>query len=87
MRLGVRSNVLDDIVDDTDRDRVFEVFSHAQRPGGVLILDVRDWEASAVRKAREPVFRKRVSTERGELTFTSTTALDWQQHDPDTQLS
>jgi hypothetical protein len=28
------------------------------------------------RKAREPLFRKRVSTERGELTFTSVTALD-----------
>jgi hypothetical protein len=28
------------------------------------------------RKAREPLFRKRVSTERGELTFTSVTAID-----------
>lgn len=28
------------------------------------------------RNAREPLFRKRVSTERGELTFTSVTALD-----------
>jgi hypothetical protein len=41
-----------------------------------LILDVREWAASVERKSREPLFRKRVSTERGELTFTSVTALD-----------
>ncbi len=43
---------------------------------GTLILDVREWAASVKRKAREPLFRKRVSTERGELTFTSVTALE-----------
>ena len=43
---------------------------------GALILDVREWAASAERKTREPLFRKRVSTEQGELTFTSVTALD-----------
>jgi hypothetical protein len=42
----------------------------------VLILDVREWAASVERKGREPLFRKRVSTERGELTFTSVTALE-----------
>jgi len=42
----------------------------------VLVLDVREWDASAERKAREPVFRKRVSTDRGKLTFTSVTELD-----------
>jgi hypothetical protein len=42
----------------------------------VLILDVRDWGASLERKTREPLFRKRVSTDQGELTFTSVTALD-----------
>ena len=39
-------------------------------------MDVREWAASAKRKAREPLFRKRVSTDRGELTFTSATVLD-----------
>src|SRR5262249_54065128 len=43
------------------------------RPHGALILDVREWGASAERKTREPIFRKRVSTDRGELTFTSVT--------------
>ena len=51
-------------------------FARALRPNGALILDVREWGASAQRKAREPLFRKRVSTERGELTFTSVTTLD-----------
>ena len=68
--------VLNDIVDDADRRTVFERFAETLQPGGVLILDVREWDASAERKAREPVFRKRVSTECGDLTFTSVTALD-----------
>jgi hypothetical protein len=40
----------------------------------VLILDVREWAASFERKTREPLFRKPVSTERGELTFTAVAA-------------
>ena len=68
--------VLNAIVDDADRDAVFRAFGGALRSNGVLILDVREWAASVERKAREPIFRKRVSTERGELTFTSITALD-----------
>lgn len=68
--------VLNDIIDDDRRDAVFASFAQALRPNGALILDVREWGASAERKAREPMFRKRVSTARGELTFTSVTALD-----------
>jgi len=68
--------VLNDIVDDAARDAAFGAFARALQSNGVLILDVREWAASVERKAREPLFRKRVSTERGELTFTSVTALD-----------
>jgi len=68
--------VLNDIIDDDQRDAVFAAFARALRPNGALILDVREWGASAARKTREPVFRKRVSTDRGELTFTSVTELD-----------
>jgi len=68
--------VLNDIVDDAGRDAVFGSFAGALQPNGTLILDVREWAASVERKAREPLFRKRVSTARGELTFTSVTALD-----------
>lgn len=72
--------VLNDLLDDSERDAAFASFAGALRPNGVLTLDVRDWEASADRKTREPLFRKRVSTDRGELTFTSVTTLDSDQH-------
>ena len=68
--------VLNDIVDDDRRDTVFAAFARTLRPHGALILDVREWGASAERKTREPLFRKRVSTDRGELTYTSVTELD-----------
>ena len=68
--------VLNDVVDDANRDAVFKAFAEALQSNGVLILDVREGGASSERKRREPLFRKRVSTDRGELTFTSVTALD-----------
>ena len=68
--------VLNDVVDEEGRDGMFGAFARALRPGGVLILDVREWGPSAERKTREPLFRKRVSTDRGELTYTSVTELD-----------
>jgi SAM-dependent methyltransferase len=68
--------VLNDIVEDEERDTVFARFAGALRPCGVLVLDVREWGASVERKAHEPLFRKRVFTDRGELTFTSMTAVD-----------
>jgi len=68
--------VLNDIIDDDRREAVFATFARTLRPHGALILDVREWGASAERKAREPLFRKRVSTDRGELTYTSVTELD-----------
>lgn len=68
--------VLNDIVDDARREAVFGSFARTLQSNGVLILDVREWAASAERKTREPLFRKRISTDRGELTFTSVTALD-----------
>ena len=68
--------VLNDFVHDDTRLSVFGAFAAALRPAGVLILDVREWEATSVRKRSEPVFRKSVLTDRGTLTFTSTTELD-----------
>jgi hypothetical protein len=63
-------------VDEGSRRAAFASFGEALRPEGVLILDVREWEATAERKDREPVFRKSVATDRGKLTFTSVTELD-----------
>jgi len=68
--------VLNDVIEDDDRQSVFAAFARVLRTGGVLILDVREWEATAERKDREPLFRKRVDTDRGRLTFTSVTELD-----------
>src|SRR5918994_3301953 len=68
--------VLNDFVDDEARQSVFAAFAGALRRPGVLILDVREWDATKDRKQREPVFRKSVTTDRGKLTFTSTTELD-----------
>lgn len=49
------------------RHAVFGAFAGALRPGGGLIVDVREWELTAQRKSREPVFRKSVTTDRGGL--------------------
>jgi len=68
--------VLNDLVDTGSREAVFSSFAGALRRGGLLILDVREWEATKVRKQREPFFRKSVDTDRGKLTFTSITELD-----------
>ena len=71
--------VLNDFVNDDARQSVCAGFARVLQPGGVLILDVREWEATKDRKRREPVFRKSVRTDRGMLTFTSTTELDPQR--------
>jgi SAM-dependent methyltransferase len=72
--------VLNDVIDQTARESAFSSFSRALREGGVLVLDVRDWDATATRKARNPLFKKSVDTDRGRLTFTSVAALDAQDH-------
>jgi len=71
--------VLNDIIDDDRRDAAFAAFARTLRPQGALILDVREWGASVERKTREPLFKKRVSTDRGDLTYTSVTELDAQR--------
>jgi SAM-dependent methyltransferase len=68
--------VLNDLLEDREREAVFAAFARALRPAGVLIFDVREWEATVSRKRHEPLFKKRVSTDRGTLTFVSVTGLD-----------
>jgi 2-polyprenyl-3-methyl-5-hydroxy-6-metoxy-1,4-benzoquinol methylase len=70
--------VLNDLLDEASREEAFYAFARVLRPGGVLILDVREWEATVERKTREPVFEKTVDTSRGKLTFRSLTRLDHQ---------
>jgi len=68
--------VLNDLLDGRGRERALRSFAGALRRGGVLILDVREWEASARRKIREPVFEKTAETPRGSLSFRSVTRVD-----------
>jgi SAM-dependent methyltransferase len=68
--------VLNDLVEPAERAAVFGVFARALRPGGALLLDVRDWDASAAGKTAEPVSERRVATPRGPLVFRSVTRLD-----------
>jgi SAM-dependent methyltransferase len=67
--------VLNDITDDTLRRGVFSAFAGMMRHGGILILDVREWYASELRKRKYPVFEKEVDTDRGRLRFQSITKL------------
>jgi SAM-dependent methyltransferase len=68
--------VLNDFLGESARASAFANFNRALLPNGVLILDVREWAGTAVRKTREPIFRKTITTERGTLTFTSVTELN-----------
>ena len=68
--------VLNDLVDDADRQAAFGGLRRALRPGGVLVLDVRDWDASVDHYTRSPNFERSAETDHGALLFTSSTALD-----------
>jgi SAM-dependent methyltransferase len=67
--------VLNDLTEDESRRTVFPSFGRCMRQGGTLVLDVREWHATAARKMDEPIFEKTVETERGRLTFRSVTEL------------
>lgn len=68
--------VLNDFLGEEARAAAFDSFRRALRPQGVLVLDVREWAATAARKTKAAVFTKTVATERGTLTFTSVTDLN-----------
>jgi SAM-dependent methyltransferase len=72
--------VLNDLIDDADRRAAVAGLRGALRAGGVLIADVRDWDASVDHYREHPVFERLVDTERGPLEFRSETTLE-----PDTR--
>jgi SAM-dependent methyltransferase len=72
--------VLNDLVEPAARAAVFAAFARAVRPGGALLLDVRDWEASVATKTARPVHERRVTTPRGALVFRSEIRLDHEGH-------
>jgi SAM-dependent methyltransferase len=68
--------VLNDLIDDDDRHAAVGGLRRALRPGGVLIADVREWDASVEHYREHPVFERRVDTDRGPLEFRSETILE-----------
>jgi ubiquinone/menaquinone biosynthesis C-methylase UbiE len=60
----------------SSRAAVLDGFARVLRPGGIVVLDVRDWDLTVARKTAEPVTDKRVVTPRGPLAFRSVTRLD-----------
>ena len=72
--------VLNDLTDTLDRGAAFSAFAQMLRPGGVLILDVREWTATLTKYTNTPIVEKRVITDRGALSFRCTAQLDPSQH-------
>jgi SAM-dependent methyltransferase len=68
--------VLNDVLEDDTRAAIMRALAAVLLPAGVLVLDVRDWEATVRLKTRRPVDERTVATERGTLTFRSETRLD-----------
>jgi SAM-dependent methyltransferase len=69
--------VLNDLCDPSERQRAFHEFARVLHPNGLLVFDVREWARTAERHTQTREFIKTVTTERGILTFRSTTTLDF----------
>jgi SAM-dependent methyltransferase len=65
--------VLNDLLGDGDRQGALHAFARWLAPGGVVLLDVRDRDASVRRYDRGRAFEASARRGRDELTFTSTT--------------
>ncbi len=68
--------VLNDVLDDEDRRTILRGFASVLDDGGVLILDVRDWDVTVRQKTTQPVHERTVDTPQGRLTFRSDTRLE-----------
>ena len=77
---AVCRGVLNDLITDEDRSAAVAGLQRALRPGGVLVVDVRDWEASVERYEQRPWFERVVETPRGRLEFRSQTVLERSAH-------
>jgi hypothetical protein len=67
--------VLNDLVEDADRERAFKAFASWLRPGGMLLVDVRDLESSRRRYAQQRTFAETAQRDDDVLTFESVTSI------------
>ncbi len=67
--------VLNDLVKSDSRWAVFPSFARVMPEGGIMIIDVREWDSTVIRKTVNPILEKTVITEKGSLTFRSVTKL------------
>jgi 2-polyprenyl-3-methyl-5-hydroxy-6-metoxy-1,4-benzoquinol methylase len=67
--------VLNDLRTDDERDQALHGLAAALRPGGVLVLDVRDWKATVNRYRTDPVYERTARLPDGELRFRSSGRL------------
>lgn len=70
--------VLNDLIDSRCRQQALVSLGRALRTGGILVLDVRDWTNSALKKEKEPVFERTVEIDCGTLAFRSLTRLEYE---------
>lgn len=68
--------VMNDFVDDEDRDAVFIGFGRHLRRGGVLVLDVRDLAGTAKRYVSRRETGTVIETPRGRLTYSSSASFN-----------
>ena len=72
--------VLNDITDISERKKVFNEFAEVLLTGGMIILDVREWNESVKLKKESPLFEKKVEIDGELLEFRATTRLDEGNH-------
>ena len=68
--------VLNDLTEETERATAIDRLGGVLRPGGVLIVDVRDREASIERITRQPLVQHVVDLARGTLRYRSDRRID-----------
>jgi SAM-dependent methyltransferase len=67
--------VLNDVRTDDEREQVLQRIAGVLRPGGVLVLDVRDWKSTVARYRNDPVYERTARLPEGELRFRSSGRL------------
>jgi SAM-dependent methyltransferase len=67
--------VLNDLLTDAERRSALAALAASLRSGGVLVVDVREWDASAARYRSKPVYERTADSPRGRVSFRSETQV------------